>query len=166
MAQNQGTVPIRGTSAAVGTPVTFTITTAAGGSISGYVMPITSGIQITHTASRDNVIDGDGEVVGVGAWGEYLEATFTLIPSAATLANARISATLPTVLSTVAITGADVIAVGPFADAINVTSGDPGGNKWIYEGGGSLSVTAGGQTTMTLPLRRYPEIAGGTAIVS
>lgn len=164
MAQNQGTVPIRGTGAAVGTPVSFTITTAAGGSIAGYVMPITSGISLQHQSSRDLLLDGDGEVSGSGAWGEYLEATFTLVPSGTTLANARVSATLPTIMSTVAITGADVVAVGSFADAFNTNGSST--QKWIYEGGGSLGFTQSGQATMTMPLRRYSAIAGGTAIAS
>ena len=123
--------------------------------ISGYVMPIVSGIQITHQGSTDTVMNGDGEIAGVGAWGEYFEATFTLIPAGATNAEGIIAATLPPLMSTVTITGADVVQVGSNASVINAaTTG-----RWLYVGGGSLSLTQSGQASMTLPLKRYPSIS-------
>ena len=131
--------------------------------ISGYVSPIVSGITITHQGSSDTVLNGDGEIVGVGAWGEYFEATFTLIPAGTSAANALISATLPPLMSVVTITGADVVQVGSLTSVVNAATTA----RWLYVGGGSLSFTQDGQATMTLPLRRYPSIStADTAIAS
>lgn len=123
--------------------------------ISGYVMPIVSGISITHQGASDTVMNGDGEIVGAGAWGEYFEATFTLIPSGASNAEALKAATLPQLMSTVTITGGDAIQAGTQTSIINgATTG-----RWLYMGGGALSLSQDGQASMTLPLRRYPSIS-------
>lgn len=164
MAQNQGTVPIRGTSATVGSPITFTILGPGGTApiASGYVTPIVSGITITHQGSSDTVLNGDGEIVGVGAWGEYFEATFTLIPVGASEAAARLSATLPPLMSTVEIAAADPIQAGSVSSII-VASGT---SRWLYVGGGSLSLSQDGQATMTLPLRRYPSVSTANSAIA
>jgi hypothetical protein len=129
--------------------------------ISGYVVPIVSGVQLTHQGSSDTVISGDGEIVGVGTWGEYFEATFTLIPSGASNAEGLKAATIPQLGSLVTITAADDIQAG----TITAPSSNTGvinaatTTRWIYLGGGSLSLTSTGQASLSLPLKRYPSIS-------
>lgn len=164
-----GKAVIFGTSATSGTPISFTIKTPGSGSTSltGYVYPIITGVNVSHQAETDMIKNESGDVVAVITHGEYLEATFECVPSGGTLADARTSATLPALGSTVIITGADVIPIGSFADGINVTDGDSTtiGKRWIYLGGGTVRTSSDGHATMSLPLKRFPGVTGGTAIV-
>jgi hypothetical protein len=135
--------------------------------ISGYVVPIVSGVQLTHQGSSDTVISGDGEIVGVGTWGEYFEATFTLIPSGASNAEGLTAATIPQLGSLVTITAADSIQAGTLTvigvgGLINTTTD---ATRWIYLGGGSLSLTSTGQASLSLPLKRYPSISMSNTVL-
>jgi len=157
----QGKGPLFGTSSVAATPVTFTIYNQSNTSLgAGYVMPTVTGYNLTHNAEVARTKDGNGDIDAVTGHGEYIECQFDLLATGTSLANARLSATVPPVMSTVVIAGADVIACGPFADAVNSGSG----SRWIYEGGGSVKFTADGHATLSLTLRRYPNITGGVAI--
>ena len=167
-AATQGKAPIFGVSATAGTPPTFTIYDQSGSSLAaGYINPITSSASVTHSASTDTVTNESGDVVAVIGHGEYLEATFELVPvGATTVADARKAATLPPLMSSIVTAGFDVIRMGPFTDGLNVAgTGGVENSRWIYNGGGSVKISSDGHATVSLPLRRYPGIVGGTAIV-
>ena len=166
-ATQQGSAVIFGISAASGTPATFTVYDASGTTLgAGYVSPIITGANVNHSAEVDTIKSDSGEVVAVIGHGEFLEATFECIPSGTTVANARKAAVLPPLGATVITAGFDVIRMGPFADALNVAGGSPPENsRWIYMGGGSVRESSDGHATLSLPLKRYPGIVGGAAII-
>lgn len=164
----QGTAQIFGTSATSGTPPSYTVRDASNNTLgTGWVNPITSGVSVSHQAATETVTNESGDVVAVIGHGEYLEATFEFIPSGNSVANARKAATLFPLGATVETSGFDVIRMGPFADGLNVNSGGvaPETSRWIYMGGASDKLSSDGKATMTVPLRRYPSIVGGAAIV-
>ena len=162
----QGTAPLFGTSASNGSPITFTIYDQAGTTLgAGYVMPVVGGFNVTHNADNIRTKDASGDIQSTTGHGEFLECQFDLIPDASSPANSRLASRIPPLMSTVVISGADVIACGPFADSINVAGGSPPEtSRWIYEGGGSIRMTQDGIAAVSLTLRRYPKIVGGTAI--
>lgn len=164
-AQQGGAIQF-GTEAAQGTPVTFTIYNQAGTSLgSGYVMPTVNNYSITHNAEIARSKDGSGEINHIIGHGEYLEATFELVPKGDSLANSRKAMTAPPLLSTVVIAGAPVFPMGPFADAVNVAGGSaPETSRWIYEGGASDRITSDAPAAVSMTLRRYTKIVGGAAI--
>ena len=99
--------------------------------------------------------NSSGEVVGHIGYNNRLTLTVNFIPANATsVANALLSAALPDVNGTCVITGAPVIEVGGYVDAINAATG----NRWIYAGGGSIKTTATGKATGTITLKRYTNI--------
>jgi len=69
---------------------------------------------------------------------------------------------LPDVNGTCVITGAPVIEIGGYADAINAATG----NRWIYAGGGSIKTTQTGKATGTITLKRYTNITASGAATS
>ncbi len=165
---SQGTAPLFGTSATVASPITFTIYNQSNTSLgSGYVMPTVTGWNVTHQADNIKTKDSHGNIQSTTGHGEYLECQFDLVPDGTSLANSRLASTLPPIMSTVVISGADVFPSGPFADAINVAGGSaPETSRWIYEGGGSVRQSNDGHAVVSITLRRYPNIVGGTAIVA
>jgi hypothetical protein len=140
------------------TAVTFTLADASNTPVSGYVMPTVSNYDLTHNASSVQASDGSGNIDASATFGEFLEATFELMPAGSSLANAEASARLPALGSTLVITGANTIAAGSFADAINGAS-----PRWIYEGGGSVRFASDGFSTVSITCRRYPSIAATAA---
>ena len=159
----QGSAPRFGTSAAAATPITFTIYNQANTSLgAGFVMPSVNGWNLTHPAETARTKDSNGDITAVTGHGEMLECQFDLLPIGSSLPNMRLSMTLPPLMSTVAIAGADIFAAGPFADAINTDGSST--QRWIYEGGGNVSTTNEGHARLSLTLRRYPGITGGAAI--
>ena len=163
----QGTAQIFGTSATSGVPPTYTVYDATGTTLgSGWVNPITASVSVSHQASVETVTNESGDVVAVIGHGEYLEATFELIPSGSSVANARKAATLFPLGSTVVTAGFDVIRMGPFADGLNVAGGSaPETSRWLYNGGATDKITSDGKAGLSVPLKRYPYIVGGAAIV-
>jgi hypothetical protein len=155
-----------GTEATQGTPVTFTIYGADGTTaLSGYVMPTTNNYSLTHNAEVARSKDGSGDINHVIAHGEYLEASFELVPFGTSMANSLKALTTPALLSSVSIAGAPIIAMGSWANAINVAGGSaPETHKWIYEGGGSVRLTSDAPASLSLTLRRYRKVAGGAII--
>lgn len=163
----QGSAVLFGTNATSGTPPTFTLYGQAGTTVSGYAAPIVSGANVSHQAANETITNESGEIVAAIAHGEYLECTFDLIPSGADLATARLTSRLPAVGSTMVTAGFDVIPMGPFTDGLNVAGGSaPETSRWIYVGGGSIRLSSEGHATLSLPMKRYPSIVGGTAIVN
>ena len=129
--------------------------------VTGYVSPDMESYDITHEADTEEVRNSNGEVVGHIGYNNRLTLTINFIPANATsVANARLSAALPDVNGTCIITGAPVIEVGSYLDALNAP-GTPGagpGGRWIYAGGGSIKTTATGKATGTITLKRYTNI--------
>jgi hypothetical protein len=113
---------------------------------------------ISHEADTEEVRNSSGEVVGHIGYNDRLTLTVNFIPANATsVANAKLAAALPEVNGTCVITGAPVIDIGGYADAINApgTPGTGPGGRWIYAGGGSIKTTATGKATGTITLKRY-----------
>lgn len=142
-----------------GSPATLALYDAAGALVvTGYVSPDMESYDITHEADTEEVRNSNGEVVGHIGYNNRLTLTVNFIPANTTsVANALLSAALPDVNGTCVITGAPVIEVGGYVDALNAP-GSPGsgpGGRWIYAGGGSIKTTATGKATGTITLKRY-----------
>lgn len=164
-----GSIPVFGIDKVDGTPVLFKMfspTTYTSEISAGALAHAVTSSSINHNAQKDAVMSNRGDVEGAGYYGEHLTATFELIPKTVsggtqTRAAAAISAILPPLGATLEITGADVFRVGSWADAVNTnTASAPNTHRWIYEGGGSISLTNSGDVKLSLPLIRYAKISG------
>lgn len=160
----QGAAPLFG----AGAPL-FVLKTPGNGNtdVTGYVMPTVTGYNITHNVGATETKDESGDIDAVTFHGEYIECAFTLLPTAGTSANALLSARIPAPGTTMTVSGAPVMPVGSFEDALNTGTGSlPATARWIYAGGGSIQRSSDGHATLNLTFRRYPQIVGGTAITS
>lgn len=145
----------QGTKYVFGSPATLALYDAAGALVvTGYVSPDIESYDITHEADTEEVRNSAGEVVGHIGYNNRLTLTVNFIPSGTSTANALLSASLPDVNGTCIISGAPVIEIGGYADAINAATG----NRWIYAGGGSIKTTQTGKATATITLKRYTNI--------
>lgn len=143
-----------------GSPATLALYDAAGALVvTGYVSPDIESYDITHEADTEEVRNSAGEVVGHIGYNNRLTLTVNFIPSGASTANALLSASLPDVNGTCVITGAPVIEIGGYTDAINAATG----NRWIYAGGGSIKTTQTGKATATITLKRYTNLTASGA---
>lgn len=144
-----------------GSPATLALYDAAGALVvTGYVSPDIESYDITHDADTEEVRNSAGEVVGHIAYNNRLTLTVNFIPANATsVANALLAASLPNANGTCIISGAPVIYMGGFADAINAATG----NRWIYGGGGSIKTTQTGKVTGTITLKRYTNLSASGA---
>ena len=132
--------------------------------ISGYVSPNITSPRLSHREpGNKEVLSQVGEVGGkIFVQDDVLEASIDFIPEGNSLANARKSASLPVVGSAVTITGFPIIQVGAFTDAWNT---DVVTSPWFYEGGGTINGNPNSENwTMTLPIRRYKNIASATPV--
>lgn len=145
----------QGTKYVFGSPATLALYDAAGALVvTGYVSPDIESYDITHEADTEEVRNSSGEVVGHIGYNNRLTLTVNFIPSGTSVANALLAAALPDVNGTCVISGAPVIEVGGYVDAINAATG----NRWIYAGGGSIKTTQTGKATATITLKRYTNI--------
>lgn len=143
-----------------GSPASLALYDAAGALIvTGYVSPDIESYDITHEADTEEVRNSAGEVVGHIGYNNRLTLTVNFIPSGASTANALLAASLPDVNGTCVITGAPVIEIGGYTDAINAATG----NRWIYAGGGSIKTTQTGKATGTITLKRYANLTASGA---
>ena len=150
----------QGTKYVFGSPATLALYDAAGNLVvTGYVSPDIESYDITHEADTEEVRNSAGEVVGHIGYNNRLTLTVNFIPSGASTANALLAASLPDVNGTCVITGAPVIEIGGYADAINAATG----NRWIYAGGGSIKTTQTGKATGTITLKRYTNLTASGA---
>jgi len=153
----------QGTKYVFGSPATLALYDAAGALVvTGYVSPDIESYDITHEADTEEVRNSAGEVVGHIGYNNRLTLTLNFIPSGTSAANALLAASLPDVNGTCVITGAPVIEIGGYADAINAATG----NRWIYAGGGSIKTTQTGKATGTITLKRYTNITASGAATS
>lgn len=143
-----------------GSPASLALYDAAGALVvTGYVSPDIESYDITHEADTEEVRNSAGEVVGHIGYNNRLTLTVNFIPSGASTANALLAASLPDVNGTCVITGAPVIEIGGYVDAINAATG----NRWIYAGGGSIKTTQTGKATGTITLKRYTNLTASGA---
>jgi hypothetical protein len=143
-----------------GSPASLALYDAAGALVvTGYVSPDIESYDITHEADTEEVRNSAGEVVGHIGYNNRLTLTVNFIPSGASAANALLAASLPDVNGTCVITGAPVIEIGGYVDAINAATG----NRWIYAGGGSIKTTQTGKATGTITLKRYTNLTASGA---
>ena len=143
-----------------GSPASLALYDAAGALVvTGYVSPDIESYDITHEADTEEVRNSAGEVVGHIGYNNRLTLTVNFIPSGASTANALLAASLPDVNGTCVITGAPVIEIGGYTDAINAATG----NRWIYAGGGSIKTTQTGKATGTITLKRYANLTASGA---
>ena len=147
-----------------GSPATLALYDSDGAVVlTGYVSPDMESYDITHEADTEEVRNSSGEVVGHIGYNDRLTLTVNFVPANTTsVANAKLSAALPEVNGTCVITGAPVIEIGGYVDAINAATG----NRWIYAGGGSIKTTATGKATGTITLKRYTNITASGAATS
>lgn len=147
-----------------GVPAVLTMYEADGTTaISGYVAPTLNGASMTHSFDADETKNqaGDIDSVIVGM-GEKVECEFDFIARGSTVANAKISATLPPPGARVAIASAPVVRVGSFTDVYN--TGGSNTQPWIYLGGGSLTESAGGKMVGKIKLARFYSITSAAPI--
>jgi hypothetical protein len=139
-----------------GSPATLVLYDAAGNQVvTSYVSPDIESYDITHDCDTEEVRNSSGEVVGHITYNNRITLTVNFVPADSTsTANALLSAALADGNGTATITGAPVIEVGGYADAINAATG----NRWIYAGGGSVKTTNTGKATGTITLKRYAGI--------
>jgi hypothetical protein len=122
---------------------------------------------LTHTGDVKETKNQSGQVTSLFNAEEYLACDFEMVPeggagAANTIANAKVSATLPAILSAVTMSGFAVVGMGSFSDALNVNS--TGTNPWIYEGNGKINLVSDDKWTMSVELKRRIGITSGTAV--
>jgi len=126
-------------------------------SLAGYVSPNVQSLKVSHSADRIAVKSMAGVTTGLIFNDDQLECTFEVIPEGTTIANAKLAAGIPAAGTSFTISGLAVITCGGIADALN--------GLWIYEGGGSVNGVSDDKWTLTMPMKRYPGISSGTAII-
>jgi hypothetical protein len=143
-----------------GAPATLVLYDAAGNAVvSTYVSPLMESQDLSHEGDSELIRDSLGEVVGHLTYNNNLKLTVSFIAAGDSVANAKLAASLPDLNGTVVITGAPIIEVGGYTDALNAATG----NRWIYAGGGSVKTTSTGVLRGTLPLVRYAGISASGA---
>ena len=167
----QGGAVIGSIAATPGTPPTMTIYDHQNNSLgSAWILSdAIESVSLSPNASSSETMNYDGNIVAVHWSGEYLEASFRIRPFAPTGVSdvATRAALVKTAYVlrfgyTAVVTGMPVIAAPPFTDALNVTTGDPGGNRWIVTSN-ALEISASSPAGRTISFRRYPKIVGGVA---
>ena len=137
-------------------------TVGAGGTLQALTTGTISTIEsydVTHEADVEQIKNGNGEVVAQVSANERISLNVTFIPSADTFVNAKIAAALPTVNGYAEISGTD----GPSAGGITI-GGVALDGTYVYSGGGSVKFTSSGKAMVTIPVTKYPSLAGNAAV--
>lgn len=127
------------------------------------VSPNLQGGSLSVQGEDDEIKNQVGEVTGLIGSNTTLEATFDFIPEGATIANAKVSTTLPQINSPVTITGMAIVPCGQFADAYNTNGSNT--QPWFFKSG-RINHQADGKWTASITLKRYFLITSGTPIIS
>lgn len=158
--------------ATIGTAPTIKVYNASNSELtvgSAWVVPLIQSfsLQLKAVVEGEMTVDYTGDVAAVHWSGQYLEATMRIKPFGSSLANAILSAKGLDHGYTVETAGFVQIQLGPWTDALNVSSsgGLPHTARWIYFGK-PIDLTGGQAAEQTITLRRFPKIAGGAAITS
>lgn len=155
-------VPIQGLLGGLIRWVTPTNTTT-GTALSGYVSPNLQGLNFSHKGEVAKIPDQAGRTATLIVTDEWIELTFDVIPQADTLANAKLSGTMPPLLSKAEICGLPIIPIGSFADGLNTHTAAFAGDgtstqPWVYEGDGGADGKAKEHWDGKITLRRYTQI--------
>lgn len=149
----------------IGIAGTVVFTQATGGpAVSGTISYNSRSMRFVVNGELVEVGDEDADIVGLVAGAESLQCDFTFIPygtGATAAADATRSHWIPGALASAVITGAPVIAMGSFADAINVSGGV---SPWFVVPGSQVPFEAGlNPQGVTITMRRYPGVTTATA---
>ena len=124
-------------------------------------------MDITHECDSEQIKNSSGEVVANVSAGDRLSATFNIIPSGATVGDAKLAAAITKGNGRVNVTSADAVNIGSdFTAGPPVTGSDSINGDWIYIGGGSLKFTQSGKAMLSLPCVKYAGINGATAALA
>jgi hypothetical protein len=123
-------------------------------------------MDITHECDTEQVKNSSGEVVANVSSGDRLSATFNIIPSGATSADALNAAAIPNGNGRVNVTLADSVSIGGLLTGGSGTGANAINGDWIYNGGGSVKFTQSGKAMLSLPCVKYSLITGATAAIT
>jgi hypothetical protein len=153
-----------------GTMVLWSAATTSAEVNTGLAVGAIQSADITHEDDTIEVKDKDGKVLSTVAFqNERLVLNITALLSADTGNNAALSASLPSANGRAVLTGCPVIKMGAWSDAFNVTGGTaPVSYRWIYQGGGKVSMNNDGTATFTATFKRFSNLdsAVGANVVS
>lgn len=125
---------------------------------------------LTHEDDNIEVKDKDGKTLSTVAFqNERLVLNVTALLSGDTGLNAALSASFPSANGRAVLTGCPVIKMGAWSDAFNVTGGTaPVSYRWIYQGGGKVTLNNDGTATMTGTFKRFSNLnsASGANVVA
>lgn len=131
--------------------------------IAGYVQPTAESLAIGPIAEQRELVGADGEVNSVRTTRFGLECTITFRPEGTTFDNAQLSAAMPAVGYTAAISGMHVIQIGSFADAWNVTQ-NSSNSMWHVTSVSQLSGGSQDPATYSVTMRRWAGVLGNTVV--
>lgn len=158
-----------------GAALGFATTKGAGGVITFYASSGTSGYTTTVGAIQSWTLahaDDSTEIRGTDgtfqarafSGNDTLTLNVTAVLSGSTEADALLSGKLPAGGGRASISGAEVIAIGPWTDAINTGGSGINAYLWVYQTDGTISATQdGGDKTISFTLKRYSTFAVTTA---
>jgi hypothetical protein len=120
---------------------------------------------LTHADDSTEIRGTDGRFVGrATSNNDTLTLAVTAILSGSSASNALLSGKLPKSNGRASISGAEVIVVGPWTDALNTGGSGADGYLWVYQGDGVISATQdGADKTLSMTLKRYSTFAVSTA---
>lgn len=135
--------------------------------------PITVGalqsLSATHEDEVIEVKDSNGLTIStVAANNDRIAVEFTALLSADTANNAALSGSLPYANGFFKLTGCPVIKMGPWSDALNVSSSGsaPDINLYVYTGGGKVQLNNDGTATFTASGKRYTALPTSSGAIS
>jgi len=144
--------------------------------LSGALLDTTSGtyytakiniqsVRVSTNGELDQIVAQDGDIKGLIATGDFLEATFEVIPEGATQADALTGCRIPARLKAFSASGFGNIPLGPFLNSgINTTGSSVTDTQpWIFISG-DINGPANGKWSMTWVMRRFPSITNSTPI--
>ncbi len=120
---------------------------------------------LTHADDSTEIRGTDGTFKARAFSGnDTLTLNVTAVLSGSTEANALVSAKLPAGGGRASISGAEVIGIHPWTDAINTGGSGVDAYLWVYQTDGAISATQDGtDKTMSFTLKRYSTFAVTTA---
>lgn len=115
--------------------------------------------RLTHTVAKQELMDSQGRKIGfMFPDDEELTMSFDLIPEGDSAQHALDSGFLPVVGTAYTLANFPVWKIGSWSGADGALN-TAAGNKWYYEGGGTINFNSKEVVTMTVELHRYKNIA-------
>lgn len=153
----------KGLALVYGTKATVKVYDSANGILLAAGIATLESMDISHEADVEQVKNSSGEIVANVSSGDRLSATFNIIPSGTTPADALLAAAIPNGNGRVNVTLADSVSIGGLLSGGAGTGANAINGDWIYNGGGSLKFTQSGKAMLTLPCMKFSLISGSTA---